>query len=333
MRKFLLIITLLLLEINLSAQVVVSYDNEYEADPNSVLDLSSITDKGFLGPKVKLTSRFDNITINRPNIGLVVYNTETVENFDPLTGENVQSLIPGYYSWNGSKWMSFESKESTKFIKNETFSAATLGYLPLGSYRNAPLNFEKNGVNAKQTKCTYSQGTLVNTKNILYCAYDLTSNATGEAIGVSWNDAFNLAKEIGGHLPVITSALEIETIKLNFFHKDISSRSRYQNSWIGLRSIAAPGEKPKFHWITGEKTQHDWTGGRYIFNFDNNLPTTEGCGFYSFDNINSNLDIGIEGNIVDRKWNVSSCETTQTLDPHTGKNFLMSYLLVEFLYE
>lgn len=332
MKKYLLIFALVLLDFNLKAQVAISYDENYIPDPNSVLDLSSIPDKGFLGPKVSLTSRYDNLTIRRPNIGLVVYNTATVENIDPVSGNKVTSIIPGYYSWDGSKWMSFESKESTKIVNNINISAAALGYLPQGTYQYAPVNFEKDGINAKQTKCTYAAGTQ-QVKTMLYCAYDLTSTETGEMAGVNWNQAFSLAKEIGGHLPVINSSAEIKALELNFFYKDTRSLSRYHNAWIGLKSIAAPGEKPQFQWVTGEKSQVDWGTGKYIFNFENNMPTTEGCGFYKYDKLNHLTPNNSDP--VERKWNVTSCDTTSISEsgPDGPINFLMSYLLVEFIYE
>jgi hypothetical protein len=56
------------------------------------LDVSA-TDKGFLPPRVTLTSGTDNSTISSPATGLLVYNT----------GNNV-GLAAGYYYWNGGAW-------------------------------------------------------------------------------------------------------------------------------------------------------------------------------------------------------------------------------------
>ena len=61
-------------------------------DASAKLDVSS-TNKGFLPPRVTLTSSTDNITIQSPATGLLVYNT----------GTNV-GLAAGYYYWNGNAW-------------------------------------------------------------------------------------------------------------------------------------------------------------------------------------------------------------------------------------
>jgi hypothetical protein len=61
-------------------------------DASAKLDVSS-TNKGFLPPRITLTSETDNTTIPSPATGLLVYNT----------GNNA-GLVAGYYYWNGSSW-------------------------------------------------------------------------------------------------------------------------------------------------------------------------------------------------------------------------------------
>lgn len=324
--KHYLILGLLLLNFHSFAQVSISYDPDYEGDKQSVLDLSDIKDKGFLGPKVALTGTYDNITILRPSKGLVVYNTSTITIYDPIASTNITSLIPGYYSWDGSKWLSFESKESTKIIDNKEFSITSLGYLPKAAFRNAPIKFEKDDVIAVQRKCVTS-----NNNKGHYCSYDL-QDASGSDQGVDWNTAFNLAKEIGGHLPVITTSAEIEFLYKNFFFKDTYSNSRYFNSWIGLKSIAFPGEKEQFRWITGELSDVNWLNGRLNYDFENGHPTQLGCAHYFEDFYNMNLDDAVTGEDVQRKWKVSSCDVTTKQSTIDQKFYPMSYLIVEFLY-
>ena len=55
------------------------------------LDVSA-TNKGFLPPRVTLTSNTDVATIPSPAEGLLVYNLGSV------------GLAPGYYFWNGNAW-------------------------------------------------------------------------------------------------------------------------------------------------------------------------------------------------------------------------------------
>lgn len=61
-------------------------------DASAKLDVSS-NNKGFLPPRVTLSSGTDNSTIPNPAIGLLIYNT----------GNNA-GLVAGYYYWNGTSW-------------------------------------------------------------------------------------------------------------------------------------------------------------------------------------------------------------------------------------
>ncbi len=61
-------------------------------DASAKLDVYS-DNKGFLPPRVTLTSGTDNTTIASPATGLLVYNT----------GNNA-GLVAGYYYWNGTSW-------------------------------------------------------------------------------------------------------------------------------------------------------------------------------------------------------------------------------------
>ncbi len=66
-------------------------------DTSAVLDVSSTT-KGVLIPRVALTGTTDATTIPLPAISLLVYNTASASD-----------VTPGYYYWNGSKWVRFVS--------------------------------------------------------------------------------------------------------------------------------------------------------------------------------------------------------------------------------
>lgn len=61
-------------------------------EASAKLDVSA-NNKGFLPPRVTLTSGTDNTTIPSPATGLLVYNT----------GNNA-GLVAGYYYWNGTSW-------------------------------------------------------------------------------------------------------------------------------------------------------------------------------------------------------------------------------------
>ena len=80
-------------------------------DPSAKLDVSS-TNKGFLPPRVTLTSTTDIITIPNPATALLVYNT----------GNNV-NLSAGYYYWNGTAWTKIGNSGSILASNTVTISA------------------------------------------------------------------------------------------------------------------------------------------------------------------------------------------------------------------
>lgn len=83
------------------------------------LDVSA-SDKGFLPPRVTLTSGTDNTTISNPATGLLVYNT----------GYN-SGLVAGYYYWNGSSWATIATASgsgvSTSILRGSRTSGQTSG--------------------------------------------------------------------------------------------------------------------------------------------------------------------------------------------------------------
>jgi hypothetical protein len=65
-------------------------------DASAKLDVTA-SDKGFLPPRVSLTSTTDATTITTPAAGLLVYNTATA-------GSSPGNVTPGYYYYNGTSW-------------------------------------------------------------------------------------------------------------------------------------------------------------------------------------------------------------------------------------
>ncbi len=88
-------------------------------DASAKLDISS-TNKGFLPPRVTLTSGTDNSTIPNPATGLLVYNT----------GNN-PNLVAGYYYWNGANWSTIAnatgSGVSASFMRGSRTAGQTTG--------------------------------------------------------------------------------------------------------------------------------------------------------------------------------------------------------------
>ncbi len=104
--RFLVLLGLLMALPGLSSfsQVIISSDNS-SAHPSAMLEVKS-TDKGFLPPRVALTAITAADPVVTPAVGLLVYNTAT----DGTTPDNV---IPGYYYWNGTIWISLAPPQGT----------------------------------------------------------------------------------------------------------------------------------------------------------------------------------------------------------------------------
>ncbi|QYN51108.1 hypothetical protein [Apibacter sp. ESL0404] len=74
-------------------------------DASSILELNvdglnSGSKKGFLGPRVSLTSNIDTLTITDPAVGLLVYNL----------GNNPNFVFNGYVFWNGNQWKTLDGR-------------------------------------------------------------------------------------------------------------------------------------------------------------------------------------------------------------------------------
>lgn len=67
------------------------------ADPSAIFDLSS-ADKGFLPPRIALTSADVAAPVTSPANGLFVYNTA-------MAGTPPNNVAPGYYCWKGARWV------------------------------------------------------------------------------------------------------------------------------------------------------------------------------------------------------------------------------------
>ncbi|GIV44094.1 MAG: hypothetical protein KatS3mg035_1217 [Bacteroidia bacterium] len=66
-------------------------------DASAVLDVSA-NNKGFLAPRVSLVAANNPAPVTAPATGLIVYNTAT-------SGTYPNDVSPGYYYWNGTRWI------------------------------------------------------------------------------------------------------------------------------------------------------------------------------------------------------------------------------------
>lgn len=99
---------------------------------SAVLEVES-TDKGILFPRIALTSTIDVSTIPSPATALTVFNTASA-------GTAPNSVTPGYYYWNGSKWVKMAIE--TPFAKTIYVDALTPGTATIFDENNPPANHD-----------------------------------------------------------------------------------------------------------------------------------------------------------------------------------------------
>ena len=92
-KQFVFCVAFIVFTINLSAQTGIGTTTPHASAKLEV----SATNKGFLPPRVALLSTTDVATITTPATGLVVYNTNSA-------GSTPNTVVPGYYYWDGTKW-------------------------------------------------------------------------------------------------------------------------------------------------------------------------------------------------------------------------------------
>jgi len=124
--------------------------------PNSSAQLEvKSSSKGFLPPRIALTSVSDNSTISTPATGLLIFNTASA-------GTTPYNVTPGYYYWNGSNWVRLEDNSLTKvsaLVGRGT--DVTLGNLKvrLASSGNASLQVSTvSGTYSVYGSCFYAAG-------------------------------------------------------------------------------------------------------------------------------------------------------------------------------
>jgi hypothetical protein len=75
-------------------------------DASAMLEVKS-SNKGFLPPRVALTSSNSASPVTFPSAGLLVYNTAAA-------GTTPYDVSPGYYYWSGAAWFKLAENNSTK---------------------------------------------------------------------------------------------------------------------------------------------------------------------------------------------------------------------------
>lgn len=122
-----------LIPINMFSQIGI---NTAQAHASAALEVAG-NDKGFLPPRIALKENIDTITIKSPATGLLVYNTA-------LSGTNSNSVVPGYYYWNGSSWTLIGDTRNTWGTSGNSGTDLNLNFI--GTTDNQDLIFKREGI-------------------------------------------------------------------------------------------------------------------------------------------------------------------------------------------
>jgi trimeric autotransporter adhesin len=143
MRSYFLLTAFYFLFLNFTSKaqsVSINTDGARPSD-GAILDVSS-KDKGILIPRIPLEGNDDEYTVPNMIQSLLIYNTKFVE------GSN--AVYPGYYYWNGSRWVRLITNENSLFggwlLGGNAYTSPSTHFL--GTTDNNSLVFKVNNQKA-----------------------------------------------------------------------------------------------------------------------------------------------------------------------------------------
>ncbi|GGE94865.1 Lectin C-type domain-containing protein [Chishuiella changwenlii] len=191
------------------------------------------------------------------------------------------------------------------------FNSTILGYEPQPVANKVVPPTAPGGTTVTELGCKQYSG-----NGHHYCAYELSG-------GISWFNAFNFARNLGGYLVTLTSHAETDWV----YSEILSGYNLTNNIWIGYNKIAEPGNENRFRWITGEEFRINW----------GTSPSTAEHRFYPGEPNNHN---GIEGSThiigvggdCARRWNDTNGSNLTSSAPCviTSVNKVFNKLIIEF---
>lgn len=164
----------------------------------ALLDIAS-ADKGFLIPRVELTSTTDTTTISpSATIGLLVYNTV-------IDGNLPVQVTPGFYYWSGSQWQRFYNKGyGIKFDQGSQTRAnlSSSVYTQISDLDTGFLNVPYSGTYHIKVETAYACGNLSSTTSEGVGQASISLNMTTGVLGpnerVKEKYVTSTSKRIGG---------------------------------------------------------------------------------------------------------------------------------------
>lgn len=226
--------------------------------PKGTLDITALktdgsTPEGILIPRLtgdQIKNAGNQYTTTQT--GAMVYATSAPSATDTKTA-NITAA--GCYYFDGSVWRSLgESTNTTVVSISATVDTNILGYTPskTATASGVPATISVAGVT-----CTKQAVTNYSVNGHTYTVYLGTA-------GISWFDAYNAAKSIGGYLATFTTDGEWQNAEQNLLTNNTAFDT--QKAWIGFVKFswyAGSGlvPDPEMKWITGEQPLHIYSIG------------------------------------------------------------------------
>jgi hypothetical protein len=220
--------------------------------PYATLDIKAkspgTNPEGLLIPKLSGTD-IQNGPYGSNQTGTLVYATAVPSAPNTVTAEITEA---GFYYFNGTKWKKINSSGST--ISYTTIADPNiLGYVPSTTATvsvDAPASLTVGSTTATK-RGTGSFG------GHTYASYSTSA-------AVTWYEAYNAAKNMGGYLGVFTSDAEWQYVETNLLTPYTIFNTN--GAWIGMAKFswfagAGLTPDPEMKWITGEQPNHDYSAG------------------------------------------------------------------------
>lgn len=290
-------IILLLLAIFSNAQIYVNVVAGNEAG-SADLQLDSKS-QGIGMPIVNLVSESSFAPIKElPKDGLLVYNNNVTDD-----------LQVGYYYWRNLPSPHWE-KAGGEVARNtiiQNINETVLGYKPSGKVADAPNTLNVNGANYTKTRCVKWEVT--NSGNgHSYCGYKSNNSRT-------FRYAYDAAKSLGGYIVTIVSNAEWNFVKSNVINDGLfkGGDNLVDDMYLGYVSVASPGNKRKYIWITDETWDSNWGNNSSTQSFFATIPLSGQMSYQNPEPSTSNYSrcsyipsVSVNSN---REWYTGNCDS------------------------
>lgn len=229
-----------------TAQMNVGSTSAPHAD--AALQITS-TNKGFLLPTLALTGSSSPSPLNAFVAGMTIYNTA-------VAGSGSTSVTPGLYYCDGTQWLKLSTSNGSVVLNSSsTIDAAILGYSP---------STTATATNSAPSTLTVGSATATRRGMYTHTANGHSFAAFTTNAAITWYQAYNAAKAMGGYLATFTTDAEWQAVETNLLTD--ANGFATNGAWIGFCKFsysagAALNPDPEMKWITGEQPGTDYASG------------------------------------------------------------------------